>query len=121
MTRFFGNVGYSATEEPVPGVAKEVVIERPYYGDVLGNTGKLVESDKLNDDIAIQGQISFVADPYAYQNFMNIKYIVWMGVYWKPASIDATRPPRIILRLGDVYNGPKAATSGASSGATPAG
>lgn len=111
-------VGYSHTEEPVPGVAKEVVVEKPYYGDILGNTGRLVEADKLNDDLVIQGQISIVADPYAFQNFMRIKYIVWMGVYWKPASIDATKPPRLILRLGEVYNGPKAATAGPSTGPT---
>ena len=105
MTRFYGAVGYSYTVESVPGVAENKIIERLYYGDVLGNTGKLVESDNLNPDLAIQGQISIVADPFAFTNFMLIKYVTWMGVRWKPSTIDATRPPRIILRLGEVYNG----------------
>ena len=105
MTRFYGAVGYSYTVESVPGVAENKIIERLYYGDVLGNTGKLVESDNLNPDLAIQGQISIVADPFAFTNFMLIKYVTWMGVRWKPSTIDATKPPRIILRLGEVYNG----------------
>ena len=105
MTRFYGAVGYSYTVESVPGVAENKIIERLYYGDVLGNTGKLVETENLNPDIAIQGQISIVADPYAYEHFIHIKYVTWMGVRWKPSSIDATRPPRIVMRLGEVYNG----------------
>ena len=105
MTRFYGAVGYSHTVESVPGVAENVITERSYYGDVLGNTGKLVDTENLNPDIVIQGQISIVADPYAYEHFMHIKYVTWMGVRWKPSSIDATRPPRIVMRLGEVYNG----------------
>lgn len=111
MTRFYGPVGYSHTVESVPGVAKNVIEERSYYGDVLGNTGKLVDSEHLNPNVVIQGQISIVADPYAYEHFMKIKYITWLGVKWKVTSIDATRPPRIILRLGEVYNGNAPTTS----------
>ena len=105
MTRFYGKVGYSHTVESVPGVAKNVIVEKPYYGDVLGNTGKLVESENLNPNVVIQGQISIVADPYAYEHFMKIKYITWLGIKWKVSTIDATKPPRLILRLGEVYNG----------------
>lgn len=105
MTRFYGAVGYSHTVESEPGVAENVITERMYYGDVLGNTGRLNESDKVNPDLSMQGSISIVADPYAYEHFMKIKYITWLGVRWKPSTIDATKPPRIILRLGEVYNG----------------
>ena len=105
MTRFYGPVGYSHTVESAPGVAKNVIVERMYFGDVLGNTGKLVEADTLNPNLGIQGQISIVADPYAYGNFMLIKYVVWMGIRWKVSTIDASTPPRIVLRLGEVYNG----------------
>ena len=105
MTRFYGVVGYSHTVESEPGVAENVITERPYYGDVLGNSGRLIVSDKVNPDLAVSGQISIVADPYAYEHFMKIKYITWLGIRWKPSTIDATKPPRIILRLGEVYNG----------------
>ena len=105
MTRFYGAVGYSHTVESEPGVAQNIITERMYYGDVLGNSGRLVESEEVNPNLAVSGQISIVADPYAYEHFMKIKYITWMGVRWKPSTIDATRPPRIILRLGEVYNG----------------
>ena len=105
MTRFYGVVGYSHTVETEPGVAENVITERPYYGDVLGNSGRLIDSDKVNPDLAVSGQISIVADPYAYEHFMKIKYITWLGVRWKPSTIDATKPPRIFLRLGEVYNG----------------
>lgn len=105
MPRFYGAVGYSHTVESVPGVAENVIVEKDYYGDVLGNMGRLVDTENLNPDLAFQGQISILADPYAFAHFTQIKYVTWMGVRWKPSTIDATRPPRIVMRLGVVYNG----------------
>lgn len=105
MTRFYGAVGYSHTVESEPGIAENVITERMYYGDVLGNTGRLVEADQVNPNTVIQAQISIVADPYFYEHFMKIKYITWLGVRWKPSTFDATKPPRIVVRLGEVYNG----------------
>lgn len=111
MARFCGNVGYVQTVETAPGVSTEVATERPYYGDVLKNTRKLEKGDGLNDNLRVDNLISIVADAYATQNFFAIKYVQWMGASWKVTNADASQRPRIILTLGGVYNGPKAAAT----------
>ena len=105
--KWCGNVGYAESKETVPGVWEDVITERFYAGDLLRNTRRLQSGDHVNDDINISNQISFVADPYAYQNFHLIQYVEFMGTCWKVSSIDASQYPRLVLELGGVYNGPK--------------
>jgi hypothetical protein len=105
MARFYGAIGYGATVESPPGVWSEVITERTYSGDVIRNTRKLQEGEQVNDDITVQNSISIVADAYANQNFFAIRYIVWMGSRWKVSDVEVQRP-RLLLRLGGVYNGP---------------
>ena len=113
MTRFFGAVGYGVQEESVPGVWTDVIVARNYYGDVLRTTSRLTEDGNLNKDISVNNSISIVADAFAFQNFSTIKYVVWMGVFWTVDSVNV-QSPRLILSLGEVYNGKKAPTSGSS-------
>ena len=109
MARFFGNVGYGESVETPSGsgVWVDVMIEAPYYGDVLRNTRKLEAGDSLNDDLSVNNSISIVADEYANQHFHQIKYVMWQEVAWTVTSVES-KPPRLILSLGEVYNGPKA-------------
>lgn len=104
MARFFGEVGYVATEETSPGVWREVITERQYYGEVHRNTRKLQSSEHLNDDINVSNEISILADPIALDNFHNIRYVKFMGVKWKVPSVEV-KYPRLILTMGGVYNG----------------
>ena len=103
--RFYGRVGYGITEETTPGVHVAKIVELPYYGDVIKNTRKLENGDKVNDDISVGNSISIVADAYAFENYFAIKYVVWGGARWKVQTVDV-QPPRLILYLGEVYNGP---------------
>lgn len=105
MARFYGVVGYVLTEETVPGVWEEVVTERSYYGDVIKNTSRWQTTEHLNDDITVNNQISIVADPFAYNNFYNMKFVKWMGAAWKITNVEVQRP-RLILTIGGVYNAP---------------
>lgn len=103
MAKFFGAIGYAETKETTSGVWEEQITERTYYGDLTRNTRRLQTSDKLNDDINVTNEISIVADPFAYQNFHSMKYIVFMGAKWKIESVEV-QYPRLILTIGGVYN-----------------
>lgn len=107
MAKFYGEIGYGETVETVPGVWEDVITERKYYGDVLRNTRALQEGDKVNNDISVGNSISIVADAYAHEHFFAMKYIKWAGTYWIISDVEVQRP-RLLLRLGGVYNGTKA-------------
>ena len=102
--RFCGKVGYAVLEEKSPGVIEERIVERQYRGDVRTNYRRLQAGENVNDDVTVGNEISIVADAYAYQNFYNMRYLVWIGVKWKINSVDVQRP-RLVLSLGGVYNG----------------
>lgn len=106
MARFHGVIGYGDTIETKPGVWKDAINERMYTGSILQNNRKQDVGDKVNDDISVGNRISILADPYAYEHFFNIEYVQWAGVLWKVSDVDVQRP-RLILRLGGVYNGLK--------------
>lgn len=111
MAKFHGAIGYGESVETRPGVWEDVVVERQYYGDVLRNTRKLTEGEYLNQDLRVNNSISIVADAYAYEHFFAIRYIRWMGALWTVTDVEVQRP-RLILRMGGVYNGQTAPTTG---------
>lgn len=105
--RFYGEVGYADSIENPPdsGVWEDTIIEAPYYGDVLRNTRKIEAGDGLNDDLSVNNSISIIADQYAVDHFHKIRYVRWEGVLWTVTSVES-KVPRLILSLGEVYNGP---------------
>jgi hypothetical protein len=105
MARFFGRVGYGSSVESAPGVWVDVIVEKSYYGDVVRNSRQLREGENLNFDLNVQNSISIVADAYAQEHFFEIRYVEWAGVLWTVTSVEV-QSPRLILRLGEVYNGP---------------
>lgn len=108
MARYYGMIGFSSgSTETVPGVWDEVIVERPYYGDVVRNTRRLQSGEHLNDNVTVSNEISIVSDPYALQNFHSIRYVGWMGTRWKVTSVEV-QYPRLTLSIGDEYHGPTA-------------
>ncbi len=103
MAKFYGVIGYAETKETAPGVWREAITERSYYGDVIRNTRRWEGSEHLNDDLNINNLISIVADAYANENFFAIRYITWMGSKWKVTNVEVQRP-RLILTIGGLYN-----------------
>ena len=103
MAKFYGNVGYAVTEETTPGVWKPSIVDKDYYGDIIRNSRRLEDTSKVNDDVSIENQISIVADPFAYKNFHNIRYVEYMGAKWKVTNIEV-QYPRLILTMGGVWN-----------------
>lgn len=104
MGKYYGNVGYGISEEVKPGVWKNKIITKAHKGDVLRNlSSRQRSSGNLNDDVEISNEISILADPFANENFSNIKFVEYMGARWKVTKVDV-QPPRLILSLGGVYN-----------------
>jgi hypothetical protein len=106
MARFHGRIGYSGESvETEPGVWVEDIVEREYFGDVIRNARNLREGENLNVDLSVQNSISIVADAYANDHFFAIRYVAWAGTLWTVSSVEV-QSPRLLLRLGEVYNGP---------------
>ena len=106
MARFRGAVGYVENTEVRPGIWLDEVTEKPHGFNVLQNTLQFQEDEQVNKDLALQDSVSFVADAYANEHFSAIRYVKRAGVFWVVTSVTLERP-RLILRLGGVYNGKK--------------
>ena len=103
MAKFYGSIGYAETVETSPGVWKEQITKREYFGELVRNTRKLQTADQVNDNININNEVSIIADPYAISNFHSMRYVEFMGTKWKISNVEV-KYPRLILTLGGVYN-----------------
>ena len=105
MGKFYGKVGFVTSEETSPGIWEEIVTEKECYGEIARDIRRWnVASERLNDDVSIDGQINIIGDPYTFKNFSFIRFVEYMGVPWKVNSVES-QYPRIILHTGGVYNG----------------
>lgn len=104
MAKFYGKIGYIVTTETRPGIWEPVAIDKKYYGDLLSYSRYWQNTDKVNDDVSINAQISIVADSYLLDHMHCIKYAELNGISWEVTSIDP-QYPRVILSLGGIYNG----------------
>ena len=107
MARFFGVIGYAENVEVGPGVWDSIVTERSYFGDVVRNTRQFREGQEVTGDLTVSNSISIVADAYANEHFFAIRYVEWAGSFWVVSDVEV-QAPRLLLRLGGVYNGPTA-------------
>lgn len=107
MAKFYGEVGYAESiESPAnSGIWTDVITEYSYFGDVVQNGRRLDSGEKLNSDVSVTNSISIVADQFAIEHFFKIRYIRWAGVLWSVTNVEV-QSPRLVLRLGSVYNGP---------------
>jgi hypothetical protein len=103
MARYYDDVGFAVSEETAPGVFRDVITTKKFFGTIVENIRRL-EGQDVNADIKVTNAISIVADPYAMQNFHAIRYAKWMGILWTVQTVEV-RAPRLLLRLGEVYNG----------------
>jgi|SRR3954449_4690824 hypothetical protein len=104
MAKFHGKIGYAQTVETAPGVHQEEITERSYYGDVTRTSRALRDGEQINPVLSLGNSISIVADAYAREHFFAIRYVEWAGVHWTVVDVEV-RHPRLLLRLGEVYNG----------------
>lgn len=107
MARFHGRVGYGHATDMGHGVFEDVITERSYFGDVVRDNRNLNDNQKVNFDLTVTNSISILADAYANENILAIRYVEWAGALWTVSNVEVQRP-RLLLRLGGVYNGPTA-------------
>ncbi len=103
MTKWFGKIGFSVTEEIKPGIWKNHIVEKSYRGDMKKVSRRWQNGTSLNDDITISNELSIVADPYILENLTYNKYVLYQNVKWKITTISPDRP-RMTLTLGGIYN-----------------
>lgn len=105
MAKYPGKVGIMVTEETAPGKWEEIITERECMVELktLYNRYVSSESQTLYEDISLNNQASIVADPYINSHFPSIKYLEFKGIKWRVRSVDATKYPRLIMMLGEVY------------------
>ncbi|QAY16313.1 hypothetical protein SEA_NAMO_15 [Streptomyces phage Namo] len=89
---------------------EDQITEFPYFGDVVRNSLKFREGESVNNDLSVSNSISVVADAYANEHFFAIRYVEWAGTLWTVSEVEV-QSPRLLLRLGGVYNGPRPETS----------
>lgn len=104
MARYSGAVGFAVTVETAPGVWSEVIVEHNYYGTVTRDTRQLRDGQNLNGDLSVSNMISIVATAFANEHIRDIRYARWMGALWTVSDVEV-QSPRLLLRLGEVYNG----------------
>ena len=105
MSKFTGTIGYVTTEETAPGVYTEVARERHYRGDLNRNTRRVITAGEVNSGITVSNEVSIVADPYARDHFHEIWYVVFRNSKWTVTHVEV-QYPRLILSIGEIYNGP---------------
>ena len=102
--RYYGLIGYAETVEKRPGVWEDVIVERSYGGDVTRKGMRWQKGENLNDNLDVNNVISIVADPYALENFGNIRYVTFMNSKWKVSSVEV-QYPRLNITIGGISNG----------------
>ena len=105
MARFYGVIGFGSQVEQGPGVWVDLIVERSYFGDIIRNSRAFDDGSQVNANITISNTISIVADEYAFTHISGLRYVNWYGTLWTINSVEVN-VPRLLLRLGEVYNGP---------------
>lgn len=106
MAKWYGKVGFAETRETDLDEWTEVIVERPYPGDILSISRSMQVGSEINNDITISNKISFITDPYARQNFQNIRYVTYMGSKWRVTNVNVEYP-RLTLTLGGIWTDEK--------------
>lgn len=109
MAQFYGEVGFGDTVETTPGIAEDVIIVKKFRGDVLRAYARSSGEGSVNLDPTMSNSISIVASKYAIANHRKMRYIKFEGELWTIDTVEIKRP-RLIIGLGEIYNGPLPAT-----------
>lgn len=106
--KYFGKIGFVeyVEEDPLdaPGVYIERITEREYYGDLTRMINRSQPaSEKVTDDLKLNNQISVLLDPYALDNFSNIRYVTFLNSKWEVSAVEV-QYPRLIISFGGLYH-----------------
>lgn len=103
--RYYDKIGFWFDDvETEPGIFGPSIEERYYVGDVIELRQRWDTNSRPNDTLRLNNRISIISDMYLNQHLSSVKYVTFMGSKWKVTSIDV-KYPRVILDLGEVWNG----------------
>lgn len=102
MAKYYGMIGFATQEETKPGIWEDVIVERPYKGDVVRNGRRYDRSENINDNFTITNQFSIVSDAFLYSHIPALRYLEYMGSKFKIVSAEIDRP-RVTISVGGVY------------------
>lgn len=105
MPKYSGLIGFAKSEDRGDGVWEDKIIEKKYRGDILQNRYRWDTHDKVNDDFNITNSLSIVSDSFLLDNAYAIRYVTLLGARWEINSLEV-KPPRLLLYIGGLYNGP---------------
>lgn len=106
MAKFYGVVGFGYEVEQSPGVFDLEIVERPYFGEVERDSLSRVAGQTVLGESKTGNSFRIVADAYATTNFFDMKYVKWNGRYWAVTQVELQDRPRLLIRIGGVWNGP---------------
>ena len=102
--KFYGNIGFSVTEDQGDGVWKEKIKEKKYAGDVLQLQRNRDSGEHINDGLRMNCRISVLMDPWFQDHFSQVRYVEYMNSKWIAESLDP-QYPRVNITLGGLYHG----------------
>ena len=101
--KYYGVIGFASDVEESPGIWTTQIEERHYMGDFIRVRRGYYTQD-INGGVSMNSnQISIIADPYAMNNFMNMRYAEYNGQKWIVEGVEINHP-RLLLYLGGVYH-----------------
>lgn len=105
MAKFRGIIGFDMPIEIEPGIFdSNSYIEKTYRGDIESNSLRYVQvSDKINEDVQLNCQISIVANSFLLNNSGKMRYVEYMGNKWRITSIQP-KFPRVLITLGGLFH-----------------
>lgn len=103
--RYSGMIGYAVQTEISPGIWEDTITEVPKLGDVVQRTEVLGSDDSVLPQYRTTTSISVLSDGVLKENYENLRYVTHLGKRWTIASA-VFEPPRLVLYIGEVYNGP---------------
>lgn len=107
MAKFYGLIGFTTGEKEIsPGVWDHEIVERPYRGEVVRETLEIVGGQSVLGESKTANSFNIVADPFATQNFFDMLYVKWGGKYWAVRQVELRQRPRMLVRIGGIWNGP---------------
>lgn len=86
---------------------EDVITERDYLGDLIQRTEAFTVANSVLPEYRTTTSVSVLSDGVLAENYMNLRYISILGKNWSVASA-VLQFPRLIVYVGEVYNGPTA-------------
>lgn len=109
MAKYSGLIGFADGQVEEDGVVTVKYSEIKLRGDVLNSGYNYQNDSKKYDSITVSNQLSLIASDAICNNCSNLRYAYFAGQKWKIISFEIKRP-RLIVRLGDVWNGEEASS-----------